>query len=408
MNNNNQQQQNTNQNNVSANNLNETDPNISNISDFFITNDPSQHVVSSRQFEQQIGNEDQINRDFNWLDYQTGQSHYDPVAWRSSPVPMNTNANLIHEYSGNVSYNDILTESESNSTGSMNNIFNINEANINLNVSAELNEFQVTHDPLDHAESTSQFDLRIGDEIEINDDFNWLSNHTNNRNAEWRSSPLPPVRINFERARSVPNVHEYSGNVSYNDARSQSDSDIYSYQRSQSFQDCGMFVNTPIYMKGRLLNTSDEIIKQDFFYIPDPSDQFESSRQFKKTIGNSDQKLEMAFYSLYKDCDDYVESTADFEERIADEEEIASEFQWLSDFTVETSYLPRHWRSTPIIFEEVNPPDNFEEIVNDSRIVDVVNIDNFQDYRDLLDIKAPGENHIKPPLNLPPPPAECR
>ena len=116
MNNNNQQQQNTNQNNVS----NETDPNISNISDFYITNDPSQHVVSSRQFEQQIGNEDQINRDFNWLDYQTGQSHYDPVAWRSSPVPMNTNANLIHEYSGNVSYNDILTESESNSTGSIN------------------------------------------------------------------------------------------------------------------------------------------------------------------------------------------------------------------------------------------------------------------------------------------------
>ncbi|KAH9416727.1 hypothetical protein DERP_014778 [Dermatophagoides pteronyssinus] len=111
-------------------------------------------------------------------------------------------------------------------------------------------------------------------------------------------------------------------------------------------------------------------------------------------------------FIVYKDCDDYVESTADFEERIADEEEIASEFQWLSDFTVETSYLPRHWRSTPIIFEEVNPSDNFEEIENDSRIVDVVNIDNFQDHRDLLDNKAPGDNHIRPPLNLPPPPAE--
>ena len=86
-------------------------------------------------------------------------------------------------------------------------------------------------------------------------------------------------------------------------------------------------------------------------------------------------------FIVYKDCDDYVESTADFEERIADEEEIAREFEWLSEFTVETSYLPRHWRSTPIIFEEVNPPDNFEEIVNDSRIVDVVNIDNFQDHR---------------------------
>ena len=33
---------------------------------------------------------------------------------------MNTNANLIHEYSGNVSYNDILTESDSNSTESSN------------------------------------------------------------------------------------------------------------------------------------------------------------------------------------------------------------------------------------------------------------------------------------------------
>nr|XP_027196426.1 uncharacterized protein LOC113790921 [Dermatophagoides pteronyssinus] len=72
------------------------------------------------------------------------------------------------------------------------------------------------------------------------------ANFTNNRNAEWRSSPLPPVRINFERARSVPNVHEYSGNVSYNDARSMSYSDIYSYQRSQSFQDCGIFVNVSI------------------------------------------------------------------------------------------------------------------------------------------------------------------
>nr|XP_027199901.1 homeobox protein 13-like [Dermatophagoides pteronyssinus] len=130
------------------------------------------------------------------------------------------------------------TQQQSNS----NNNINRND-NDNANVSVE---FQVTHDPLDHAESTSQFDLRIGDEIEINDDFNWLSNHTNNRNAEWRSSPLPPVRINFERARSVPNVHEYSGNVSYNDARSQSDSNIYSYQRSQSFQDCGMFVNVSI------------------------------------------------------------------------------------------------------------------------------------------------------------------
>ncbi|KAH9416722.1 hypothetical protein DERP_014773 [Dermatophagoides pteronyssinus] len=121
MNNNNQQQQqqDTNQNNVSAN-LNDTDPNISNISDFIITNDPSLHAVSSRQFEQQIGNEDQINRDFNWLDYQTGQSYYDSVAWRSSPVPCNTNAVLIHEYSGNVSYNDILTESDSNSTESSN------------------------------------------------------------------------------------------------------------------------------------------------------------------------------------------------------------------------------------------------------------------------------------------------
>ncbi|KAH9417690.1 hypothetical protein DERP_011401 [Dermatophagoides pteronyssinus] len=118
-NNNNQQQQNANPNNVSAN-LNETDPNTSNVSDFYITNDPSQHVISSRQFEQQIGNEDQINRDFNWLDYQTGQSYYDSVAWRSSPVPCNTNAAVIHEYSGNVSYNDILTESDSNSTESSN------------------------------------------------------------------------------------------------------------------------------------------------------------------------------------------------------------------------------------------------------------------------------------------------
>ena len=100
--------------------------------------------------------------------------------------------------------------------------------------------------PLDHADSTSQFDLRIGDEVGNNDDFNWLANHTNNRNAEWRSSPLPPVRIHIERARSVPNVHEYSGNVSYNDARSMSYSDIYSYQRTQSFQDCGIFVNVSI------------------------------------------------------------------------------------------------------------------------------------------------------------------
>nr|XP_027196428.1 uncharacterized protein LOC113790923 [Dermatophagoides pteronyssinus] len=135
MNNNNQQQQTTNQNNVSANNLNETDPNISNISDFIITHDPLEHAVSPRQFEQQIGNEDQISRDFNWLDYQTDQSHYDHAEWRSSPVPRNLGNNIvqIHEYSGNVSYNSIITNESDSNTGY--------DLPINVSESSEYNDY---------------------------------------------------------------------------------------------------------------------------------------------------------------------------------------------------------------------------------------------------------------------------
>ena len=50
-----------------------------------IINDPTDYVESTSQFEERIGNESDISREFHWLDYYTNETYHNEVEWRSSP-----------------------------------------------------------------------------------------------------------------------------------------------------------------------------------------------------------------------------------------------------------------------------------------------------------------------------------
>ncbi|XP_046915551.2 uncharacterized protein LOC124496123 [Dermatophagoides farinae] len=53
--------------------------------EMLIINDPSEYAETSSQFDERIGTESEISREFRWLDYYTNDTHYNDVEWRSSP-----------------------------------------------------------------------------------------------------------------------------------------------------------------------------------------------------------------------------------------------------------------------------------------------------------------------------------
>ena len=119
-NNNNNQSANNNNNNS---NIDENSLNLSaEIPDFHVIQDMSDLAESASQFEERIGDEEDISRDFQWLDFYTNQTYYRNAEWRSSPMPR-TRTNqigqnlVLHEYSGGVSYNNAQSNTGSNQFG---------------------------------------------------------------------------------------------------------------------------------------------------------------------------------------------------------------------------------------------------------------------------------------------------
>ena len=55
-----------------------------------ITKDPAEYAETTSQFEARIGDENEISREFHWLDHFTNETHHDDeIQWRSSPCSIN-------------------------------------------------------------------------------------------------------------------------------------------------------------------------------------------------------------------------------------------------------------------------------------------------------------------------------
>ncbi|OTF83723.1 hypothetical protein BLA29_006104 [Euroglyphus maynei] len=50
-----------------------------------IINDPMEYIETTSQFDERIGTESEISREFHWLNFYTNDTHFNDVQWRSSP-----------------------------------------------------------------------------------------------------------------------------------------------------------------------------------------------------------------------------------------------------------------------------------------------------------------------------------
>ncbi|KAH9416732.1 hypothetical protein DERP_014783 [Dermatophagoides pteronyssinus] len=92
-------------------------------------------------------------------------------------------------------------------------------------------QIKITKDPAEYAETTSQFEARIGDEHEISREFQWLGRFTNethhNDEIQWRSSPSsinqwPMQYVDY--AMDFPNFDDVQNTLDSIDHKSQASS----------------------------------------------------------------------------------------------------------------------------------------------------------------------------------------
>ncbi|KAH9417678.1 hypothetical protein DERP_011389 [Dermatophagoides pteronyssinus] len=276
-------------------------------------------------------------------------------------------------------------------------------------------QIKITKDPAEYAETTSQFEARIGDENEISREFHWLDHFTNETHhddeIQWRSSPCsinqwPMQYVDY--AMDFPNFDDIQNTLDSIDHKSQASSVMaidgdQKIQNNNFVDDSGDFADHKVISFYSNTESSDYDADNDEAYDPKPllsRRRYKTPKSTKKVnddrssinwrkrdifripllvpliftpmviviqnnLDDTDVAKDLDEFIIINDPADYAETTSQFELRVgSSESEIAQEFRWLENYTDRTNLrsIPVEWRSSLQNLENFSPLDDQESI----------------------------------------------